>query len=125
MMESDTFHSFRNVSHAIRGHPKTVNKCVPIRDLMYACHKKPEEKREVDCVAELDAVGNQDVTKVLRCDIWQDSQVLSTQLNDFITTVEVNRFISFAFAFQFTSIHGTDGTIYKMSAFGKVEAHLQ
>ena len=43
------------------------------------------------------------------------------QFNGFITTVEVNGFHSFPFAFQFSSFQGAAGTNYRMSSFGKVE----
>ena len=45
------------------------------------------------------------------------------QFNGFITTVEVNGFHSFSFAFQFSSFQGAARTKYRMSAFGKVEHH--
>ena len=46
------------------------------------------------------------------------------QVNSFIFSVEVNRFISFSFAFSILSFQGTGDTKYRMSAFGKVGHHV-
>ena len=59
--------------------------------------------------------------KVCYCSV--DTELIENQFNGFFTTVEVNRFLSSSFAFQFSSIQGTGGTKYRMSAFGKVEHH--
>ena len=45
MMKFDTFHSFRNLSHALRGCDETVNKCAQTSRLSCTCHEKPVEKQ--------------------------------------------------------------------------------
>ena len=51
MMQCDTFHSFRNLSHAVRGCDKTIHKCAQTSRLTCTCYKKPVEKWQVDCEA--------------------------------------------------------------------------
>ena len=44
MMKFDTFQSFRDLSHTVRGCNETVNKCAQTSRLTSTCHKKPAEK---------------------------------------------------------------------------------
>ena len=56
MMKFDTFYSFRNLSHVVRGCNKTVNKGAQTSRLTCTCHEKLEEKWQVDCEAKLRGV---------------------------------------------------------------------
>ena len=44
MMKYGTFHSFQNLSHAVRGCKETVNKCAHTSRRTCTCHKKPVQK---------------------------------------------------------------------------------
>ena len=84
MMECDTFHSFRNLSHAVRGCNETVNKCAKTSRLTCTCHKTPAEKWQVDCEAKLRApweVADSEADKRYSVmDLRQDSHGLCLQI---------------------------------------------
>ena len=79
MMQCDTVHSFRNLSHAVRGCNKTVHTCAQTSRLTCTCYKNPVEKWQVDCEAKFrSVVGSCRLTgcqKALSAGSWAGSQV--------------------------------------------------